>query len=128
MPNIESRCNQLKLGHPPSPRRLRRKSGTSRLGLPNGLFFCAVEGKFAMNASAGKAVVVPPGGEEPFPASWTTKSVAAVSSDRKENHPADGKHKHWHVTLEKFVGQENKCKCNWDVPEECEEGQIPASF
>jgi len=77
----------------------------SGLGLPNGLLFCAVEGKFAMNASAGKAVEVPPGGEEPFPASWTTKGVAPDSSDREEKHPADGKHERWYVTLEKFVSQ-----------------------
>jgi hypothetical protein len=81
-----------------------------------------------MNTSAGKSFVVPPGGEEPFTASWTTKSVAADSSDRKEKHPAEGKHERWHVTLEEFVGQENKCKCDWDVPEECKECQIPASF
>jgi hypothetical protein len=96
--------------------------------LPNGLLFRAVEAKFAMNASAGKAVVVPPGGEEPFSASWTTKRVAANSSGRKEKHPADGKHEHWDVTLEKFVGQQTKRKGNWDVSEECKEGQIPVPF
>jgi hypothetical protein len=100
----------------------------SPLGLPNGLLSFAVEVKFAMNASAGKAIVVPPGGEEPSPASWTTKSAAADSSGRREKHPADGKHEHWHVTLEKFVGQQTKCKGNWDVSEECKEGQIPAPF
>jgi len=95
-----------------------------RLGLPNGLFFCAVEAKFAMSASAGKP---PPAGEKPSPASWTTKSVAADCSDRKEKYPAPSKHEHWYLTLEKFVGQQTKCKRNWDVSEECKEGQIPAS-
>jgi hypothetical protein len=81
--------------------------GTSRSGLPNALLLCAVKREFAVNAFASEAVVIPPRGEKPFPASWTTKSIAPGSSDRKEKHPGYGKHKHRLVTLEKLVCQKD---------------------
>jgi len=45
--------------------------------LSRGLFFCAVQGEFAVNAPASKTVVIKPSGKEPFPASWARERVVS---------------------------------------------------
>jgi hypothetical protein len=68
------------------------------------MFLCAVQVKFAVNASASKAVMIESGGEEPFPASRTREHVVADPGNRKQQHPRDGKHKDWFVGVKKLFG------------------------
>jgi len=72
--------------------------------LRSSMFLCAVQGKFAVNASARKAVMIEPDGEEPFPASRTREQVVADPCNRKQQHPRDGKHKGWFVGVKKLLG------------------------
>ena len=68
----------------------------------SGLFLCAVQRKFAVNTSAGEAIVIPCR-EESFPASRTTNSVAAPSDDAEANHPGNSKYEDRLLGLEEFV-------------------------